>query len=302
MSGGRYEPCGQCHTPRSPAPRCSGHGPLHAPGRRQLRADLLAGAGARPAPPRLANRAPVCHNLASAWAPRSTAPHLAPAPRCPATPTRIAPPGDLARRSARPPARVPHLRPTVAERRSQGHHALATPPRIVQEQEKGVEHDDRDEADGDGGRDPRRHRTNRVGGRARPSQSGRRGDGDRRRRRSRAHRAPGARGLPGRRPRRSHPQALQAGQLAAQARRAHGARDRRAQDRRRALRADRRAVHRRVARPDADDGARRRAGRRDDGPRRRVQAAHEPVRVPGPGAGGPAPAGRGQGADRACRW
>ena len=46
------------------------------------------------------------------------------APRCPATPTPIAPPGDLARRSARPPARVPHHRPTVAERRSQGRSRL----------------------------------------------------------------------------------------------------------------------------------------------------------------------------------
>ena len=101
-----------------------------------------------------------------------------------------------------------------------------------------------------------------------------------------------------RRPRRSHPQALQAGQRAAQARRAHRARHRRAQDRRRALRAHRRPLHRRVARADADD-RRRRGGRRgDDVPRRRLQAAHEPVRLPGAGAGGLAPPGRGRGADR----
>ena len=36
--------------------------------------------------------------------------------------------------------------------------------------------------------------------------------------------------------------------------------------------------------------------------RRRLQAPHLAVLVPGPGRGGAAPPGRGQGADRACRW
>src|SRR3954452_11947261 len=68
---------------------------------------------------RLGTRPRVCHNPAFAWAPSSTAPPPPHAPRCPATPTPIAPPGDLTRRLARPPARVPHYWPSVAERRSQ---------------------------------------------------------------------------------------------------------------------------------------------------------------------------------------
>ena len=58
------------------------------------------------------------------------------------------------------------------------------------------------------------------------------------------------------------------------------------QGRRRALRADRRPVHGRVARPDADDRRHRQGGRRDDVPRRRLQAAHVPVRVQGLGQEG----------------
>ena len=74
--------------------------------------------------------------------------------------------------------------------------------------------------------------------------------------------------------------------------------DRRAQDRRPALRAHRRAVHGRVARPDADDRPRGARRRRDDAARRRLQAAHLALRLPGAGAGGPAAPGRGQGGDR----
>ena len=80
--------------------------------------------------------------------------------------------------------------------------------------------------------------------------------------------------------------------------RAHRHRDRRATDRRRALLDDRRAVHGRVARPDALDRAHRGRGRRVDVPRRRLQAALLAVQLPGPRSGGPAAAGRGQGADR----
>ena len=64
-------------------------------------------------------------------------------------------------------------------------------------------------------------------------------------------------------------------------RRALRLRDRRPPDRRRALRADRRAVHRRVALAAARDGARGPRRRRGDAPRRRLQAAHLAVRLPG---------------------
>ena len=175
------------------------------------------------------------------------------APRCPATPTPIAPPGDLARRSARPRARGCRIDGPVAERRSQGARLGSTSLVSFQEPQKGTRsHDDRDEADGDRGGDraPSSTGSSRVGARAHPSRGeevtviGAIGD--------REHVARlELDGAPGRRPRRPDPQALQARLDAVQARRAHRARHRRAQDRRRALRAHRRAVHRRVARPDA---------------------------------------------------
>ena len=79
------------------------------------------------------------------------------------------------------------------------------------------------------------------------------------------------------------------------------ARHRWAQDRRRALRADRRAVHGRVARADA---RRPRDVVRDAGATLLRGGAYKPrtspVRLPGPGPGGPAAARRGQGRDRAA--
>ncbi len=63
------------------------------------------------------------------------------------------------------------------------------------------------------------------------------------------------------------------------------------------LRADRRTVHGRVARADAADRARGARRRRHAAARRRLQAAHLPLRLPGPRPGGPAAARRGQGGD-----
>ena len=63
----------------------------------------------------------------------------------------------------------------------------------------------------------------------------------------------------------------------------------------------RRPVHRRDPRADARDGACRRRGRRDDAARRRVQAAHVAVRVPGPRRRGALDSPRGAGGDRARR-
>ena len=59
-------------------------------------------------------------------------------------------------------------------------------------------------------------------------------------------------------------------------------------------------VHGRVARADARDRARRARRRRDAAARRRLQAAHLAVRLPGARPGGPAAARRGQGRDRAA--
>ena len=73
-------------------------------------------------------------------------------------------------------------------------------------------------------------------------------------------------------------------------------RDRRAPHRRRPLRAHRRPVHGRVARPDAHRRAARRGRRREPVPRRRLQAAHLALLLPGPRPGGPAAAGGGRGA------
>ncbi len=60
-------------------------------------------------------------------------------------------------------------------------------------------------------------------------------------------------------------------------------------------------VHRRVARPDADDGLRGGRRRRVAVPRRRVQAAHVAVRVPGPRSRGPATARGGARPRPGCR-
>ena len=68
--------------------------------------------------------------------------------------------------------------------------------------------------------------------------------------------------------------------------RAERGRDRRPPHRRRALLDDRRAVHGRVARPDARHRAHGQGGRRLAVPRRRLQAAHLALRVPGPGQEG----------------
>ena len=108
----------------------------------------------------------------------------------------------------------------------------------------------------------------------------------------------GLEGAPGRRPPRADPEALQARLVAVPQGRAHGARDRRPQGRRRPLRADRRPLHGREPRPDARRRPRRRRRRRDDAARRRLQAAHLAVHLPGPGPGGPEAARRGQGRDR----
>ena len=120
---------------------------------------------------------------------------------------------------------------------------------------------------------------------------------DRRRRAGRQRREPRPGGPAGRGPGRADPQALQARLLADPPRRAHRARDRGAQDRRRALRADRRPLHGRIARADAADRARRARRRRGAAARRRLQAAHLPLRLPGARPGGAAPARRGEGRD-----
>ena len=59
-------------------------------------------------------------------------------------------------------------------------------------------------------------------------------------------------------------------------------------------------MHGRVARPDARHRAHGQGGRRLAVPRRRLQAAHLALRVPGPRSRGPAAARRGQGRDRAA--
>ena len=69
-------------------------------------------------------------------------------------------------------------------------------------------------------------------------------------------------------------------------------------DRRRVADGDGRAVLGREPRPAVRDGRRGRGRRRDDPPRRRVQAADQPVLVPGPRRRGPALPRRGARADR----
>ena len=138
---------------------------------------------------------------------------------------------------------------------------------------------------------PRRGRRRRAR-HARP-----RGDGDRRDRRARGARGAAARGLPRRRAGAADPEAVQARLARALAGpdRDRGARP---PHRRRRLRADRRAVHGRVPRADARDGARGRAGRRDDAPRRRVQAAHLAVHLQRARRGGARDPRRGARGDR----
>ena len=112
-----------------------------------------------------------------------------------------------------------------------------------------------------------------------------RGDRDRRDRRAGAARDAAARGLRRRRAGAADPQAVQARLTRAVAR---SDRDRGAwpPHRRRLLRLHRRPVHGRDAGADARDGTRRRRRGRDDAPRRRLQAAHVAVRVPGARRGG----------------
>ena len=268
--------------------------------RRSENERFLDGAGRAAAEPGYAGRAIVRTTAAAAMS-RMLARdrRRSPSPRCRvATPT----PGDLARRSAGTRVAVPHRDPR-AERRS----AAPCQPRRVDStpgvDRKDQQHDDRDEADGHRGRDPGRHRAHRVRRRPRAPQPRRGGHRDRRHRRPRARRAPRARGrarastsvVPILKPYKLASTQLRHGEPL-------GARDRRPQDRRRALRADRRPVHRRVARPDA-----RRPPTSSRPPARRCSAAAPTSRAPRPyafqglGAGGPAAARRGQGARPACR-
>ena len=69
-------------------------------------------------------------------------------------------------------------------------------------------------------------------------------------------------------------------------------------DRRRLADGHGRPVLGREPRPAVRDGRRRQGGRRDDPARRRVQAADQPVRLPGPGRRGPPLPRRGARADR----
>ena len=103
--------------------------------------------------------------------------------------------------------------------------------------------------------------------------------------------------MPGRGPRRRDPQALQARQPRVPAAR-HGDRRARREDRRRALRAHRRPVLGRDAGAGAGGRPRRQGGRRPHAARRRLQAAHLALRVPGPRRGRPQDAGRGPRRDR----
>ena len=181
---------------------------------------------------------------------------------------RVLSPGDLARRSVGTLRSSRSLAPSAASIRR-------SPSRRI-EREKVRTHDDRDEADGDRGRDPGRHRADRVRvGATRAPSRGEEVTVIGAHRRPRARRAPRPRGRARRRQascRSSSPTSSPPPSCAtASARRA---RDRRAQGRRRALRADRRPVHGRVARPDARHRRRRQGRRRDDVPRRRLQAAH----------------------------
>ena len=205
------------------------------------------------------------------WPTESSTPAASP-PR-PSAPMRTASPtapGDLARRSAgvARAAAVHDIGPTGrAPSPPQCPSYRLRPPRRTER------HDDRDETDGHRGAGAGRHRPDRVLRRSCPSLARGGGDGDRRDRRPRARRPPRPRGPRRRRAGRPDPQAVQALVGPAEAGRPHGDRGRRPPDRRRALLAHRRAVHGRVARPDADRRAARRGRRREPVPRRRLQAA-----------------------------
>ena len=205
-------------------------------------------------------------------------------------------PGDLARRSAGPAA--PAVRDIGPTGRAPSPPLCPSyrlrPPRRTER------HDDRDETDGHRGADRRPSSPGSSPAALGPSLARRGGDGDRRDRRPRARRPPRARGPRRRRPGRPDPQAVQAllGPAASRASRTVVEIDG-PPDRRRALRADRRAVHGRVARPDArPPRALVTAAGASAVPRRRLQAAHLAVLLPGPRAGGAAPARRGEGGDR----
>ena len=146
----------------------------------------------------------------------------------------------------------------------------------------------------------RGRRAPRGGRRERARQPRPRRDGDRRDRRARAARDPAARGLPRRRAGAADPEALQA-RFARAAPRPDRDRGARPQARRPLLRLHRRPVHGRDARADARDGASRRRRGRDDAPRRRLQAAHVALRVPGARRRGAEDPRRGSRRDRACR-
>ena len=96
-----------------------------------------------------------------------------------------------------------------------------------------------------------------------------------------------------------------ASRVSARRARAHSRLDRRrgawTEDRRRLLRADRGPVHGRDQGADARDGPRGRGGGRDRASRRRVQAAHVAVRVPGPRSARGSRSSRRRGRRRVCR-
>ena len=129
----------------------------------------------------------------------------------------------------------------------------------------------------------------------RPRRHGDRGD-----RRAGAARDAAARGLPRRRAGAADPEAVQARLARAPARpdRDRGAR---AADRRPVLRLHRRPVHGRDARADARDGPGRARRGRDHASRRRLQAAHLSLRVPGPRRRGARDPRRGARARPGCR-
>ena len=83
--------------------------------------------------------------------------------------------------------------------------------------------------------------------------------------------------------------------------RAHCRQDRRSRNRRRNGGGHRRAVLGRVARAGTGRGTRRARRRRQPVARRRIQAAHFSLRIPGLGTEGPAIAGRGARRPRDCR-
>ncbi len=121
--------------------------------------------------------------------------------------------------------------------------------------------------------------------------------GHRRHRRPRGDHGVAARGDAGSGPGRRHPAPVQARQPRVPAA-GHGDRRERRQDRRRALLPHRRPVLRRDAGAGAGGRPRRQGGGRPHDARRRLQAAHLALRLPGPRRRGPGDDGRGAGRDR----